>query len=74
MHTSSLHLHPLTSTMPTADKVAQELNRWAKEGLDMLGGSDGEALDRLLDDYFDNEDHEPQLPGCMNPKTHPLNE
>ena len=42
--------------MSGADSVARALNSWASEGLDTLGGADGEALDRLLHEYFCEDD------------------
>lgn len=46
---------------------AGALNRWAIEGLDMMGGADGEALDRLLDEYFcGGEEGRGQIPGSKH--------
>lgn len=56
--------------MSTAEDVARALNRWTREGLDIVGGSDGEALSRLLEDYFDTDT---DLPACTS-LTHPLHE
>ena len=38
--------------MSTARKVANAFNRWAREGLDMMGGADGAALEELLDEFL----------------------
>ena len=35
-----------------ASKVAQALNLWVREGLDMMGGADGKALDELLNEFL----------------------
>lgn len=37
----------------SAVETVNSLNRWAREGIDMLSGSDGHALIQILDDYFD---------------------
>ena len=53
--------------MSGADRIARALNNWASEGLDTVGGADGEALDRLLSEYFcgeDAEDGNDQIAGC----------
>jgi hypothetical protein len=54
--------------MSGAERIAKELNKWAREGLDMMGGADGQALNRLLDDYFNcgchNEQEGDSHPGC----------
>ena len=41
-----------SSRMTSAADVAGALNRWARQDLDMLGGTDGHALESLLNDYF----------------------
>ena len=38
--------------MTSAADVTGVLNRWARQDLDMLGGTDGHALECLLNDYF----------------------
>ena len=38
--------------MTSAASVAGALNRWARQDLDMLGSTDGHALECLLNDYF----------------------
>ena len=35
-----------------ASKVAQALNLWSREGLDMMGGTDGKALGELLNEFL----------------------
>jgi hypothetical protein len=50
--------------MSAEQNIADAMNRWAKDGLDMMGGADGVGLNRLLDDYFLLEDGDPPLPGC----------
>ena len=39
--------------MSAAQRIASALNQWEQDGRDMMGGADGDALDRLLGDYFD---------------------
>ena len=46
--------------MSGAQRIARELNRLVKDGFDGMGGADGEALNRLLEDYYGEE----ELPGC----------
>lgn len=40
------------AAMSEASKVAQALNLWARERLDMMGGADGKALDDLLNEFL----------------------
>ena len=35
--------------------IANTLNRWARDGLNIVGGPDGDALNRLISEYFDND-------------------
>ena len=46
-------------------RVASAFNRYWEDGLDFMGGANGEAIDRLLDEYFpdDVEGGGPGLPG-----------
>ena len=37
-------------------RVASAFNQFMRDGLDMMGGADGEAIDRLLDDYLLSEE------------------
>ena len=56
-------LATLILLMSGAERMASALNQWKKDGLDMMGGADGDALDHLLDDYFQCDEEE-QVPGC----------
>ena len=49
-------------------RVASAFNRYWEDGLDFMGGADGEAIDRLLDEYFpdDVEGGGPGLPGSKH--------
>ena len=54
-----------------AKNIAAALNAWTREGLDMLGGADGEALGKLLDDYMgdpgsSSEDSDSNTRASMN--------
>ncbi len=51
--------------MSGPQRIASALNRWARAGIDQMGGADGEALDRLLDEFFGEEEGSHPLPGCM---------
>ena len=53
----------IDETLPvvSAERVAGALNRWASEGLDMMGGADGTALDYLLDEFLQDGR---ELPVC----------
>ena len=42
--------------MSRYQKVASAFNQFMRDGLDMMGGADGEAIDRLLDDYLLSEE------------------
>ena len=45
---------PMASS--TAGEIAGALNRWAREESDFIGSADGAALDRLIDEYFQEEE------------------
>jgi hypothetical protein len=47
--------------MSGAKKVARAFNSWSREGLDMMGGADGAALEELLKDFLD-------CPGSSQPQ------
>jgi hypothetical protein len=47
--------------MANAEEIAAAMNRWSKEGIDLLGGNESHTLNELLDDYFDFR--ESPLPG-----------
>ena len=49
---SNLSFSLSLAVMSEASKVAQALNLWAREGLDMMGGADGKALDELLNEFL----------------------
>ena len=38
----------LITQMTSGDSIVSALNRWAREGIDKMGGSVGHALERLL--------------------------
>ena len=42
--------------MSRYQRVASAFNQFMRDGLDMMGGADGEAIDRLLDDYLLSEE------------------
>ncbi len=54
--------------MSGAEGIASALNRLTRDGLDFMGGADSEALNHLLDDYFNCGEHgvegSLQHPGC----------
>ena len=56
------------STMSGANSIAKALNNWVRDGLDIMGGADGAALNRLLDEYFisDGEEGSDPLPGSKH--------
>ncbi len=39
--------------MTSAADIAASMNRWVREGLDMMGNSDSDALNLMMDDYFE---------------------
>ncbi len=41
--------------MSGPERLANSLNRWARDGLDTVGGADGDALNHLILEYFDSE-------------------
>lgn len=45
--------------MDTAEDIAASLNRWAREGINIMGGSESHALEQLLDDYYDLQSSHP---------------
>ena len=47
--------------MSDAERVASAINHWARGGLEMLGSTDKDAFNRLLLDYFDSPDEEPEI-------------
>ena len=49
--------------MEGAERVANYLNRWAREGLDTKGGADDDALSGFISDYFGAEET-PELLDC----------
>jgi hypothetical protein len=51
--------------MSLSQRIASSLNQFFRDGLDMMGGADGEAIDRLLDEYLlsDEEEGSHGLPG-----------
>ena len=52
------------SLMSGPERIASVLNRFARNGLDTMGGDDGEEMDRLLHEYFNCGEHEQEdLPG-----------
>ncbi len=42
--------------MSGAEEIATALNRFRRDGLDLMGGADSEALAHLLEDYFGQEE------------------
>ena len=48
---SLLSFDSLTA-MSRYQRVASAFNQFMRDGLDMMGGADGKAIDRLLDDYL----------------------
>jgi hypothetical protein len=60
---SSLSFYsPLLFVMSGAKKVARAFNSWSKEGLDMLGGADGAALEELLSEFMAEPGFEAHTP------------
>ncbi len=41
--------------MSGPEGIANSLNRWARDGLDIVGGADGDALNLLVSEYFDSD-------------------
>ena len=52
----SFHLLTARFLMSRYQRVASAFNQFMRDGLDMMGGADGEAIDRLLDDYLLSEE------------------
>ena len=48
--------------MSGPERIASALNRFARNGLNTMGGSDGEEMDRLLHEYFNCGEHEQEDP------------
>ena len=44
-----------SKTMSKEAKFARQFNSWRREGRDLMGGADGEAIDELLNDILDDE-------------------
>ena len=57
-----LHLSLHLSTMSRAADISKALNRWARDGHDILGASDSHAFNNLIEDYFTSE----ELPECTS--------
>ena len=51
-------------SMSATQRIASALNQWERDGRDMMGGADGDALDCLLGDYFDFREEGSEIPGC----------
>ena len=64
----SLFFLSLQFKMNRANQIASTINRWSRDGLDMLGGEDSPALQGLLADYFDCQSELPEGKAL----THPL--
>lgn len=41
-------------------ETAKTLNRWGREGLDIMGGADGAALEELVSVFYAGSDANPQ--------------
>ena len=50
--TAAFFLLFLVFAMAGAHGIARALNAWREEGLDMMGGADGAALDQLISDFM----------------------
>ena len=59
-YSSALSTFPSSLAMSTAEDIARSLNRWAQDGLDLMGGADSHAFTDLLDEYFDILEQIPQ--------------
>ena len=46
-------------------QVTSALNRHALDAVNLLGGSDGPALQQLIEDYFCGEEQDEELPDSM---------
>ena len=46
--------------MARANDIARALNMWREEGLDMMGGADGAALDELITEFMADGGNETQ--------------
>ena len=55
---SLLSSHSLSAwfLMSRYQRVASAFYQFMRDGLDMMGGADGEAIDRLLNDYLLSEE------------------
>lgn len=50
--------------MSAAQRIASAFNECTRHSLDVMGGVDGDALERLIDDYYDYEEGSGAVPGC----------
>ena len=41
--------------MSGPDGIANSLNRWARDGLHIVGGADEDALNLLISEYFEGD-------------------
>ena len=62
----------LLSVMSSAADLAKRLNSWAREGLDMMGGADGEEIRDLITTFMTSEEDESLPQECKSLKTQPL--